>query len=327
MNRLVLSGIILWTGAIALQGPAAAQSQPACDSVATPGSVSWTATFGGGIGAYGDWKLVLTQDGKGAVNGTGTKINSFCAAKTGSVSGYAAGAGEFSLNFDITVPCDTLKMAIVVSGPGCANATGTYTTYSTFGYDDMPVTLTDGAGVLPTGETAPVGYGSEVNHPAVLIFWQNLAPTTYDFQGRTVNESFPNGFASNCAGASPVPYIAGDVYPLVNGSANNGTPVDGITTGYADYIGLPDTDDLDTIRRIGDAPCTISATQVMTIDTSSGTNQYQTNGVSYTIGQTTITAVRNGVAQTKPVASLEANILPAVHAAVFLSLLSSQGSH
>lgn len=306
-------------------GYATAQSRPACASIATPGNASWTTTLSGNNagGNAGTYNVILAQDASGTVSGSETPTKTSCPYGSSINDGSALGYGEFAfdLNQANSSACVPLLIDVSISSLGCAKATGTFTG----GGFNGTVTMTDGTGVLPTGETTPIPYGKEVNYPAVLVFWQNIAPITYNFQGRLINELFPNGATTNCKGVSPPPLdIAGNTYPLTNGPANNGTPVNGITTGYGDGIGFRDTEEVDTIRELGDAPCTFSATQLVTIDTATGTYQYQTNGIAYTINATTITATRGGVPQTVQLLSVSAQALPAVLDALLFQSVSQQ---
>jgi len=270
-----------------------AQSQPTCASVATSDSVTWNTVFSPG----GTWALSLAQDLDGTISGTATYVSSACKDTPQSVSGTANGDGTFALAVtDPSGTCGETDFTVTLSGPGCAQATGTYTDHSGLGSTGT-VKMTDGAGVLPSGETPSAFLFLET--PTTAEFTMNLVPTDYNFQGRAVTETFPAGLDDGCLSNPGSPVIPNPppitVYPLVNGPGGNplGTPVNGVTTGYEDQVGLVEAE-VNQIRAVGDAPCTLTAVQHMWIDTSSQYDDYQDNTMTITVGTTTMTAQRGG---------------------------------
>lgn len=305
--RVQLLGFIV--GLMATQGNAMA-GQPACHSMATPGSLLWNVTYSPG----GTWTFALSQDADGNITGTGTTVSSGCKSGTqGTIEGTSTGNGTFSVTLK-TQNCtsgntdDTTVSNITVSGSGCANGTGTYT--DTF-LNDLgetqtstgTVALSDGDGVQAEAETTPTFLYYEVNSPAVGVFAQNIEPTTYDFQGRKITETFPPAFQTTCKRtALPAP-VGVTIYPLVNSPSTNGLNGDGITTGYGDQVGL-DTQLLDLIRQNGDAPCQIWTQQTMSIDTAGGSSVYQTNTIAMNIGFSTYSVERGNPPQISPTREL-----------------------
>lgn len=326
----------LWTFLLALlatRGYAVA-AQPACDSVATPGTLLWNITYSPG----GTWTFALSQDADGNIHGTGTSVNSGC--KTGSqstIEGQKTGSGTFSLTSseDGCNSSDThesIASDITLSGPGCAGGTGTFTdTYlnnlgETQTYTGT-VSLSDGSGVQAQGETTPAFTGYEVNNPAIGDFWQNIVPTTYDFQGRAVTETFPPAFNTTCKRTALPPPVGVTIYPLVNSPSTNGEDGDGITTGYRDRVGL-DTQLLDIIRQNGDAPCQIWTQQTMLIDTSSGSTTYQINTLAMNIGFSTYSVERGNPPQVAPTRELATPTTLKVTATInVISTLLMQNAH
>lgn len=301
--------LTFFVAVMAAQGCAIA-GQPACDSSATPGRLLWNVTYSPG----GTWTFALSQDADGSISGSGTSVSSGCTTGTQStIQGTATGTGTFSVTSSESI-CnsgardESIVSNITISGAGCATAAGTFTdTYFNILGEKQTltgtVTLTDGTGVPATGETTPVFQYYEVNNPAIGDFWQNIDPTTYDFQGREVTEAFPSTFQTTCkTTALPAP-VGVTIYPLVNSPNTNGPNGDGITTGYGDRVGL-DVQLLDLIRRNGDAPCEIWRQQTVSIDTGTGSAVYQTNTLAMVIGFSTYYVERGNPPQLAPTREL-----------------------
>lgn len=279
---------------------------PACASLATTQDHNWTLTFSSG----GVWSLSLAQDAPGNITGTATKVNSSCASSTQTITGTAEGGGGFSLTMDPSNSdgCGTYNLDVAIpAGVSCAQASGNYDQDGGSGPPNGTFTLAlpsapDGT-INPSGETASVFVGGVVGAPATGEYETNLEPTTYNFEGRTIDETFPDGIVDGCNSnpGSPVinPPVPVSVYPLVNGPASDqnqlGSPQNGVTTGYADQIGLP-TLAVTEIRNAYDAPCTISMGQQVYIDDVHDTFGYaaaQYNYNTITVGTNTITTTRN----------------------------------
>lgn len=185
---------------------------------------------------------------------------------------------------------------MTISGAGCAKGTVQWHNSSGFHGDD---TLTDAPGVQATGETPPIFFYYLPNYPADAYFWQEIAPTTYNFQGRAVTETFPYGITEDTCNrpGSPIitPHPKTTVYLLVTSSnTTNGIIAgDGVMTGYGDDDGM-DVTVVDAIRGVaGDTPCVIATQQNMSIDTSTGSEQYRINNIAFDIGFSTY-AVQRG---------------------------------
>lgn len=305
-RALPVRGLAFAIALVATNGYALAQNRPACASMASPGSLKWNVTYSPG----GTWTWVLSQDADGTLQGTGTSVSSGCTTgSTSTLSGTANGDGTFSVaSYESTcnsqVTDDTITSTITLSGPGCAKATGTISETYTNDLGETQtgsgtVTLTDGNGVLSTGETTPIFFYYLPSLPADAYFWQEIAPTSYDFQGRAVAESFPNGITADSCNkpGSPIitPHPETTIYPLVTSDDTTGGQLagDGIMTGYGDDDGL-DVSVVDAIRGVaGDTPCAIATQQNMTIDTATGSDQYQVNNIVFEIGFSTY-AVQRG---------------------------------
>lgn len=278
-------------------GGCAIAGQPACASVATTASLSWNTVFSPG----GTWALSLAQDAQGNITGTAAYVSSACKDTPESVAGTANGDGSFSLAMtDPNGPqmCAETDFTVTLSGPGCAQATGTYTDQTGLGSTGT-VKMTDSEGVQAKAETAPLFQQWETNNPAIADFWQDIVPTDYNFVGRAVTETFPgNNLANGCDKNSGSPPVVGlptvTIYP-------NQLESNGITTGYGDRIGFSSDDTtIDKIREVGDAPCTISREQDISIDTATGSEQYQVNTLIYQIGITTLQVWRGPPASPSP---------------------------
>lgn len=284
--------------AVAAQGRAAAQSQPACASIATPSGTEWLDSTNSNWGEDGVFKF--QQDADGNISGTYSPPSGNECADTYSMEGSSQGNGTFAITgSDDTQPvgqyCTTSFTATVtVSGAGCATASMQWQNHSGFKGTD---TLSDAPGVEPTGETTPLPLWQDSQIPTTYWFTQNLAPTTYDFVGRASTETFPNGLSNGCNKNPGSPIIAPSsphtVYPELNTLGDGGTPVNGVTSSYGDQVGL-DQATVNLIRGVGDAPCTVSTVQYIWIDISTGTGyyNYQINNIYITVGTNTMTDQR-----------------------------------
>lgn len=306
--RSFLQAILRLPGCLAIvigaftQGYAMAEP-PDCASLATTQYHTWNITYSPG----GVWSLTLAQDAQGNITGAATRVDSSCTATTEAMTGTAEGGGGFSLtqNPNNTDGCGWVKMDLSIpTGVSCAQASGIYDAEQ--GPPTGSVTLAqpsaDGP-IIPSGETASVFVGGVSGAPTTGEYEANLSPTTYNFEGRTITESFPDGIVDGCDSNPGSPQInppsPTSVYPLVNGHGSNenqlGSPQNGVTTGYADEIGLPSVG-VTEIRNAYDAPCTISMEQQLAIDdiqASGGNASFEVNYNTITINANTITTTRN----------------------------------
>lgn len=297
MKRLLgFSAAFLVT--IAPQAYSIAQNQPACASVATPAGVSWTDFSDSNTPAG---TLDLQQDADGAVSGTLTPGSGVTCQDSFSIRGSSAqGNGKFTLTGTndadpIGVGCtSSFTGTVTVSGAGCA--TGSFVWSNASGYSGTDP-WSDAPGVEPTGETTPLPLWQDSEVPTTYFFTQNLVPTSYDFVGRAVTETFPDGLTNGCDKnpGSPVIQPSGPhtTYPELNSVSDGGTPINGVTSSYADQIGL-NVATVDLIRGVGDAPCVVSTVQYLWIDisTGSGYDNYQQNNIYITVGTITMTDQR-----------------------------------
>ena len=270
-------------------------SRPACASLATPGSLEWALVYSPG-GSYG---LSLTQSSTGYVSGSGITVNSKCPYNS-VVAGTAEGNGVFSLAQ--TVPgnlCGEVTSQVTLSGPGCASATGTYFSTNSFNTTSTgTVMMSDGQGVPVESETTPVPVEVDSADPTVEDFYQYLQPTNYNFEGRTITESFPSPGTDTCwfpGGPFPQPLVnrpTKSIYPYVDSSVSS------VATGYWDEVG-PSVEVVDAYRLADHSiPCSLTYQQVMSIDTLSGSQVYAVNTLQMIIGPTTVTDIRNHVPAT-----------------------------
>ena len=175
------------------------------------------------------------------------------------------------------------------------------------------------SGSMSSAETQPIWADFVPSHPALAEFEQAIEPLTYNFTGRLVSETLYN-YVDSCQGPIvPPPNAAKNisVAPLPDFiDAQIPNSVSGETSGYIDQVGLNDAQTADLIRASGGAlPCSlIVRQQLMTIDTLTGSQQYQVNDLGITIGTNWISVERGPVGhetvKERPLASLAASMAP-----------------
>jgi len=290
----------------------------ACASIATPDPVLWNDGYGDDI------NLAQTSDGNVSGDQTGDYIND-CSYNFSVLDGSSNGDGKFTLQFrwdenNQVCAADTLIYTLTVSGPGCARATGTVS--GSLGgnqvFTNNPVTWSDGDGVQATDDTEFfLGWGT-VQEAGLAIFGIDINPTTYNFSGRQITESFPSGGADGCwFPGSKIPEwspTGATAYVTLDPNNNNG-----IISGYGDHVGFTSTTTLDYYRQRGQAPCSMTTQQDISIDTYTASEQYQENSMVLTIGTNTVTIQRGSLVEPRSLPSVYAAALPGA----VLTLLSS----
>lgn len=286
---------------LATQGSAIAQGVP-CGSIATPDPPLWL---------YSTGSMNLAQDKDGNVTGDTIGVILECSNNYYVSSGQANGNGKFTVQFredGSNSGCyDTLFFQLTVSGPGCARASGTFSAYFN-GNEEVknalisPWQMGDGSGegVLPASETEFFD-SWYVNYPALALFDIDINPTSYNFSGRQVTETFPNGGTDGCwySGSARPEWTPSGVtaYVTINPNGN------GIISGYADKVGVNDITWVDYYRRHGRAPCALTTQQMISIDTYSGSEQFQENDMEIAVGTNTLTVQRGALVESRPLES------------------------
>lgn len=302
INRLKC---VLLCGFLTLVSASRIDAAPACASMATGGMGNWAASI---------FSFTISQSGSGSVKtltGTGTStsayfrtnfvnpcpagtqynLNSFSSTYT--ISGSAAGQVTINAalvgNNSLCYP--TFTMAGSLAQPGCDslnNAT------INVGQGNAPISFTH-ACYVPSSETPSVllNWGAGVGYTDVAVFQTSLQSTSFDWGGRTIAETFPQGGTDSC-------YFSGSIYTPMQPVAaapsvlNSGTP-----SSYQDQIGMADQAAA-YYRATGHSPCGLSATQVMVIACDSGNMPYMTNALFLGPDKTNTISQRGNVRVTTP---------------------------
>jgi hypothetical protein len=228
----------------------------------------------------------LSQNSSGTINGT-VRTN-FCAVKDWPMQGTFTGNGLF--NARATNPtggvgdnCAAAWFEIEgsVDKPGCHTGSGTWV--NSIASDSWNWSKPC---EVPTGEsTTPIGWNS--GEPTIFRWLATLAPSSKNFDGRTVTESVNTG--DGC-------WFPGSIFAEVTGSPPNPATVSGNT--YADDIGwVPAA--VTYYRSQSRAPCSFSSVQQMRIDCLTSTPSFISNGLGGTVGTTTVSSSRAGQTQTR----------------------------
>lgn len=291
---------------------------PACASIAEyPTAYFWYTFINGN--ADGTFAL-LSQTASGHItggySGGGGSIGFSC-ADSFNVTGQANGNGQFSISgTDQKNPpgpncAATFTGTATVSDNGCA--TGSIVWQNSLGKNGtdtmklLPATGQNTYGLIPYGETS-YAYGVLKSQPATMVYAVTIeandsgSPSNlFNFQGRTWIENFPDPISNNCTKNPRSPILnnppTGTGYPTVNSTVTEALPINGISSGYDDAIGL-NVATVQELRMLGDAPCSFTVTQLVGISTDQGFStftDYQTNTNTVSIGETSITTWRNGV--------------------------------
>ena len=181
----------------------------------------------------------------------------------------------------------TISYSGSVTGPGCRTGTGTW---SNSGGSHGTFNLA-GQCMVPTGETGDsfVGWLPETQYTARAKFSIQMAPTNFNFGGRTAQETFPTS-EDNCHYVgSPV----GMQVPVIN-TISIASALPGV---YQDYLAASDIY-LNWYRQVGKLPCGITAAQHIQIDcnsTSPPDYTYESHSISMLLDKRTVNNTRAGV--------------------------------
>jgi hypothetical protein len=265
-----------------------------------------TMASNAGTGYIGQWDWystggwVLNQDSSGHIYGS---MVTFLGSPTCpenehyNASGQYLGNGQFSITSSYTgtnAGCaGTLTTTGTVTAPGCNNASGTWN-------NDRGLSGTFqwvNACQIPNGESVPVFQTWGTVPPdtfPVAFFDQQPLPTTYNWGGRTVTETFPTNGNDSC-------WFQGSL--IGKGGINHPSLTYNLPSnkGYTDKLGLG-TQNANYYRQHGRTPCgtTLYQTMVMDCPNPQG-NQYYSNGTLFLgIGQRTVTDIRNNVGKSEP---------------------------
>lgn len=265
----------------------------------------WTDTSSAGSreGVFGN----IYQNGDGGIRGDYWASNSANQCYDSyAFTGSALGGGDFSVSAsDTSTPQSkycavSFTAKIAVSGAACSTATMTWNNSSgDYGTDLLALNNPDV--VVPTAEAQPIFDHFLSNQPALGLFDQALQPMTYNFTGRLVSETL-DGYQDGCTGGAsnpivpppaaaknvPVTVLSDTVDAQIPGSANN------VTSGYSDQVGFQDVQTVDIIRASGDPlPCSITVQQqLMTMNTTTGSYQYQLNTLGVTVNTNSLIVAR-----------------------------------
>jgi hypothetical protein len=144
------------------------------------------------------------------------------------------------------------------------------------------------------------------SNPMKSVFKATLQPTSFNFGGRTVTETFPADVqpadADSCwfpTNGRYLKYVPQQADPVLLDSSVNNVYRDAIGPD-GDRIGDEGYDLVEFYRSRGRAPCAFKATQKMTIDCHTSSPVYKTNALILSLGDATFNDSRDGVAPTTP---------------------------
>jgi hypothetical protein len=263
----------------------------ACATVSNSASAPWTDSA---LGTF-----ILNQSASGVITGTLTTTGgtaNLCpnngnyngATHTYTVTGTFLGNGKFSLQAQTpdTQSCSaTVSITGALSGLGCQNSTNSWSDSDSYSGNSTWYRIC----YAPSGETTPAFTswgGADGTQPTIANFHQNLLPTSYNWGGRFVNETFPQGGVDSC-------YFQGSSIPEQNTRPGLAVPINS-GLGYYDAVGAT-TNTVNYYRQHGKAPCSFQYQQQMTIDCQPQNYPYIANPLFIGIGLTTVTDSRNDV--------------------------------
>jgi len=213
-----------------------------------------------------------------------------------------------------TVAVSGVQLGTVTGGqpnPDCPANVSASVTMAQSGCDHgAAIVSLDGSGISqqwtstcfkPTGEVTAFDYwDTPDSNPIQGIFHATMQPTTFNFGGRYIKETFPaadNPNPDGCyfAGSRKGRYIPTEAPGHYEDSSSGNR--------YEDDIGFdgdgPGTQGYDVIyyyRSVGKAPCSFRANQRMTVDCQSGPTTFGTlNHIVMTIGDAARSVSRSGV--------------------------------
>lgn len=245
--------------------------------------------------AEGNWldtenfRWSLAQNSNGVINGTVQvhHLGKACPVSTWPVAGQSDGGGWFTARAtNPTGGDETCVSAFTYNGyiqkPGCHTGGGLWTNDA--GY--IGAWEWSKPCEVPTGESnAPIAWDS--SDPTVFIWEASLAPSSKNFDGRTVGESVNTG--DGC-------WFPGSIFAEVTGTDGNDATVN--ANGYRDNVGYVSAA-VTYYRAQMRAPCSFSSVQRMRIDCATENRYFVTNALSGTIGVSTVSSSRAGQTQTR----------------------------
>jgi hypothetical protein len=233
-----------------------------------------------------------TVSGQATVATDETFAGETCPANTNYQMQGSYQNGQFNIAFSPinSNACVAFSVQGTVSAPGCNNASGTWTSTNggsgTFNWTHACAT--------PTGE-APSVFSQWDNNPddvayqTAATFSTALAPTSYDWGGRTITEEFLSDPIDSC-------YLPGGPYPMLSRPPSRSLTISS-NEGYTDNVG-PTQVAVNGYRKAGRTPCGFVNYQTLVIDCPNppGNAQYALNALDAFIGNTAEGGTRAGVA-------------------------------
>jgi len=239
---------------------------------------NWSATYG--------YTWVLSQN-SGQISGV-VNMTDGCLTPQWPVLGSFIGNGQFNVRAtnpngsDQNCPAAWFEWSGSINKPGCHTGAGTWVNSLSHSNNWAWSKPCD----VPTGEsTSAVGW--DPANATVFIWDAALAPSSKNFDGRTITESVSTG--DGC-------WFSGSAFAKTTGAGGNPAPV--VNNGYRDHVGYVSAA-VTYYRAQGRAPCSFSSVQQVRIDCATSTPTFINNGLGGTIGTTTVSSSRAGQTQNR----------------------------